>query len=411
MAQVKVLAPGQARTRHTRTPVFPQAGTMKPFGLYPLMIHPVLPGETLQSAKTKMRTISKPVNHPLSGAWLETWLFYVKFTDIDRDLGEMFVSDTFSSSGYTAGSDNERLFVKSGQIDWVGKCLERIADSYFTHQEETPIAYDSVYQTKLNQKSWIANVMVRPDEVATDTSDVFDSQEEITAFQMMQMMSMQELSYEKYLKEFGVQSVRTGIGEPEMLRWSRSWTQPVNTVDPTDGSPSSAWVWSDEIKAEKPKRFDEPGFIIQLAAVRPKMFLNYLETSIVGNFWGFTDWFPIYNLDDPNAGVRTINTDDDVFDAAANAAEASDELWYDHRDILNHGEQFINDRTNNPFNLPLATGPLLTAAATDQERRGEYCTETDVNNLFVGTNAADRLCYYDGITMLRISGHTRDLIK
>lgn len=410
MSQVKVMTLGQARTRAKRTPNFPIAGIMKPFGLYPIMCHPVLPGETLHSARTKWRVLSKPIKHPLAGAWLESWLVYVKFTDIDRALGDMFVSDSYSTTGWTAAADAPRYFTKNGQINWIKNCTKRFHEAYFIHENETAKTIDGVYQTKLNAKSWMANLMFRPNEVAVDTSDTFDQQTQLSAFQMMQLMSMTELTYESYLKQFGVASVRTGIGEPEILRYTRSWQTPVNTVEPTTGVPSSAWVWSDDMEMAKDKRFDEPGFVLMFASIRPKMFLKYQAASIVGNLWGFTDWFPIYNSQDPNAAVRVIMSGDAVFDAAANGAEASDELWYDHNDVLNHGEQFVNAVwSDHPYVLPQATVPNLLAAATPEDMRGEYATAADVDALFVGSGA-NAFCFYEGITMFNISGHARDMV-
>ena len=78
---MQIVTPGETRTRVQRQPNFPMAGTMKPYGLYPMMITPVLPGETLLEFEMKRRTLSMPVRHPLVGAWLETWLVYVKLTD------------------------------------------------------------------------------------------------------------------------------------------------------------------------------------------------------------------------------------------------------------------------------------------------------------------------------------------
>ena len=76
---IQVITGNEKRTRHNRRPNFPIAGTCKPYGLYPLWVHPVLPGETLQSMTTKIRALSMPIKHPLGGAWMETWLVYVKF--------------------------------------------------------------------------------------------------------------------------------------------------------------------------------------------------------------------------------------------------------------------------------------------------------------------------------------------
>lgn len=408
VGQVQVLQSGAGRSRHIRRPNFPIAGTMRPFGHYPIMVHPVLPGETLKSAVTRWRVIGQPVTNPFAGAWLESWLWYVKLTDLDRDLGQMFVSDSFSTAGWTAGGDNARTFTKSGQIDWIANALNRCHDTFFLNQGETRRTIDGVPQVKLNQKSWYQNLMFRPAEVAVDVTDPLDTTGQLTAWQMLNQMNMTELTYERYLEQYGVQSMRLGVGNPEILRYTRSWVQPVSHVNPSTGAPSSAWVWSDELKAEKDKRFDEPGFILQTACIRPKMYSTEIVASMVGNLWGFTDWFPAYNLADPAAGVRVITTADTVFDPLLNASEATDDLLYDHRDLLNHGEQFVNDFTTMPYAWPRTTGMSLLAAANAEDVRGEYCASTDVDNLFVGSTSATRLCAYEGMTSLQIAGHVTD---
>lgn len=408
VGNVQVVQPGAGRTRHTRRPNFPIAGTMRPFGHYPIMVHPVLPGETLKSAVTRWRVISQPVTNPFAGAWLESWLWYVKLTDLDRDLGQMFVSDSYSTSGWTASGDNARTFTKSGQIDWIANALNRAHDCFFLNQGETRRTIDGVPMVKLNQKSWFQNLMFRPTEVSVDTTDPFDTSTQLNAWQMLNQMNMTELTYERYLEQYGVQSMNLSVGQPEILRYSRSWTQPVSHVNPATGAPSSAWVWSDEMKAEKDKRFDEPGFIIQTACIRPKMYFTEIVASLVGNLWGFTDWFPAYNLADPAAGVRVIQTTDTVFDPALNAAEAADDLLYDHRDLLNHGEQFVNDFTTMPYAWPRTTAMSLLQAANAEDLRGEYCSSTDVDNLFVGTTSATRTCAYEGMVSLQIAGHVQD---
>mgnify|MGYP000166547624 CR=1 FL=1 len=405
---ISVLQPGAKRTRKKRSPNFPMAGVMKPFGLYPLMAHLVLPGETLNSFNMKWRCLSKPVAHPLAGAWLENWLVYVKLTDLDRDLGNMFIDDTYSTSGYTAASDSERYFTKTGQIDWIKLCCERIHDAYFMDDSETARTIDGVRQTKLSSMSWYQNCIFKPADDALDTTDVLDAYKEMDAYMMMQQMNMSELTYEKYLEQYGVSSVRAAEGDPEILRYSRSWTLPVNTVEPSTGAPSSAWVWSDEMKAEKDKRFNEPGFLICLGSVRPKMYQKHQEFSMVGNQWGFTDWFPAYNLEDPTAGIREMVSTDLVFHADHRTDVGDVNILYDHRDLLSHGEQFVNEWGQTPYALPLATGLLAEDASDNADLRGEYATSTDIDALFSSATSTDKFCFYEGIAHANITGHITD---
>ena len=63
---LSIVTPGETRTRVSRSPNFPLAGTMKPYGLYPAMITPVLPGETLTEFEIKRRVLSMP---PASACW------------------------------------------------------------------------------------------------------------------------------------------------------------------------------------------------------------------------------------------------------------------------------------------------------------------------------------------------------
>lgn len=412
MAQIQVVTPGQTRQRHHRRPNFPIIGALRPFCLHPIMIHPVLPGETLKSASSKWTVISQPLVNPFAGAWLESWLFYVKLTDLDRDLGGMFISDTYSDTGWTrTAASSSALFTPQNSYDWVDKCLRRIHEAYFLSEGETLETFGGTFSelpiVKLNVRSWYQNLMFEPTEVALDTTGERDHREQMSAYEMLTQMQMTELSYESYLEQYGVRSMNLGLNEPEILRFTRSWTKPTNIIDPTDGSPSSAWVWNDDMKLEKDKRFNEPGFIIQLACVRPKMFQVGQEYSVVSNLWGFSDWFPAYTLTDPTAGVKRIGTDDPVFKSDLNAAEGEVQMLYDHRDLLNHGEQFINYTT--PFYAhPMASGWSTVAAAEDADVRGEYCSGSDVEALFVGTASNTELCYYEGITGLTVAGHVTD---
>jgi len=408
VGNIQVLQPGQTRKRHNRSPNFPIAGVMKPFGLYPIMCHPVLPGETLKSYSLKWRCLSKPVEHPLAGAWLDFWLVYVKLTDLDRDLGNMFIDDTYSTTGYTAASDSDRYYTKTGQIDWIKLCTERFHDAYFMDDSETARTIDGVRQTKMSAMSWYQNAMFKPADDAPTGTDIGEDYAELNAFMMMQQMNMTELTYERYLQQYGVQTIRAAEGDPEILRYARSWTLPVNTVEPSTGAPSSAWVWSDEVKADKDKRFSEPGFILAVASVRPKMYQKHLRYSHVGELWGFSDFYPAYTLGDPTAGIKTISSASSVFHADHRTDVGDVEMQVDMRDLLNHGEQFVNDFGQLPYPLPFSTGLTAEDADDNQDLRGEYATSTDIDGLFSSATSTDKFCFFEGIAHANILGHIQD---
>lgn len=401
----QVLNTGGRPTRHTRKPVFPIAGTMTPYGLYPILAHPVLPGETLQSASLKMKTVSMPLVNPIEGAWLETWLVYVKLTDIDPDLATQFIQDTTPTGLY--GADSDRYFAKTGQVAWIKNATLKFHEAYFKHETEPTEdlkTIDGVPRVKLNNRSWYQNMMFKPADDAVPTNDASDLYKHLSEYRILQQMSMVEMTYEKYLEQYGAKPAKETEGDPEILRFARSWVTPANTVDPSTGAPSSAWLWKDDVTLDKPKRFTEPGFVMAFATIRPKLYQANLASSLIGNQWGFSDWYPIYNQGDPTLGIKSIQTDDAVFAAGSRTDVGELEMIYDHRDLLAHGEQFVNN-FSPPYALPVTGALTMEDAAAPEDLRGEYPAQADINALFAGT---DKVCYYGGMGFLTISGHVVD---
>lgn len=401
--------------RSNRGPNFPVAGVMKPYGLYPFYAHPVLPGETCQSITSRLTVVGQPVKNPLSGAWLEAWYFYVKLTDIDKDLGQAFLNDGESSAAYLAGSDMVRFFTKSGQINWIKMCYDKIIEAHFTDEGHTVPTIDTVSMMQLNNRSWYNNLIFEPADVAVDVTDARQTYEALNQWQMLQQMQMTELTYEDYLETYGVKPSITTQGEPEILRYHRKWSRPTNVINPADGSPASSYYYSEDIKLDKAKRFIEPGFIIGVIGVRPKMFQSSIRhSSLIGELWGFTDWYPSYTLDDPTAAVRELESSarDRLFESGKHTASSTAAMIYDHRDLLTHGEQFINAAdTDLPYPLPMSSGLDVSDGGDSLDTKGIYPTSTDVDNLFVGTAVNEKFIAYEGMVSCTVTGHVKDQIK
>lgn len=418
---LQISMPGMHRTRKTRKPQFPLAGTMKPYGIYPMWATPVLPGETLSSTETKYRLLSMPIKHPLAGAWFETWLVYVSLTDIDPDLAQMFIAEGVPTTGFTASADNTRYFTKSGQINYLKLATDKVVQTYFRNEEEPTVTNATfgagepgIHKASRQNFDWAQNLMFKPASMdLNDLPSALPNENTLTPLEIMKLAGMSELTYEKYLMEYGV-TKKEAVKEarlPEILRYTRDWTVPTNTVEPTTGRPSSCWSWSSTIKSEKPKRFDEPGFVIMFGCVRPKMFDFSIKASMIGELWGFGDWFPVYNLADPAAGIKEYTGAPLV-----RPAGETDTLIYDHRDLLSHGEPFVNDWTNQPYDLPKISSRSLVDGAEYPDLRGLYPSDTDIDNLFAESSQSSpnqkfmRL-YYEGIAGADIVGHVTDTTK
>lgn len=413
VSPLEIVQPGQTRTRRKRSPSFPLAGTMALGGIYPIFATPVLPGETLNEAEMKWRVLSMPVRHPFVGAWLETWLCYVKLTDIDPVLGEMFITDSASSTAFLAPSDRPHYFTKGGKIDYIKLAVDRVVQAYFRDEEEpdwaTHLVDTDIHQVKRLDMSWAQNLMFKPAMMdMADMPSSLPAEGTLTPLEIMKLAGMSEVTYEKYLMQYGVsaKAANAAANLPEMLRYTREWTVPTNTLDPATGAPSSAWAWGGTLKAEKAKRFDEPGFLIWMAAIRPKMFDGTVSSSLISALWGFSDFFPVYNLDDPAAGIKEL---DDGF--VTNNSTGPVPLIYDHRDLLSHGEQFVNDWAG-PYDLPKATGRSIADGAEYPTVRGHYPQPSDFTACFSDTeNATRQRCFYEGIASMTITGHVVDTTR
>ena len=408
MVQIQLQQPGQMRTRHQRSPSFPVQGGIKPFGLYPLGFTPVLPGETLDKLSAKMTYVSSPVKNPLAGGWLETWVYYVKLTDIDPDLGAMFIGQLTNSAAYQAPVDRPRYFTKSGQVDWLYLATQVVHKMDFLDEGETPRFVDGVPQLKRISTDFMESAVLKSDyeNVATATT-VEDMTVEMQAFLAMRQMGMGEVSYEQYLRTYGVKSVNMREGQPELLSYRRYWSLPSNVLDPTSGAPTGAFYWRlDDLDLKKPKLFKEPGFVIIYHAMRPKLFDGKQVASRSSDLWGFKDFFPSYTMSDITAGIQEM--DPDTMKTFAGAGTAPyDPVWVDHRDLLMHGEQFINARGR--FAPPLSTGRNFSASATRQDLRGQYAKlPADTISLFQSAVEDQHVIDYEGIFSTSIKGHVQD---
>ena len=70
----------------------------RPFIIQPMMIAPVLPGETLKSLNYAFRAVTDPIKNPVMGWWYETFFFYVKLSDLygREDFREMLLTPGIS---------------------------------------------------------------------------------------------------------------------------------------------------------------------------------------------------------------------------------------------------------------------------------------------------------------------------
>ena len=143
------LAPAYARTEgRARRPQNPFNIVNLPFLITPIMMHPVLPGETLKSLLLQAQCWSDPLAASLKnlGWWLEYNFWYVKHRDLTgweiatdglgKDLIDMFVSNEALTPHETATAIT-RTYTAPGGVDFLTNALHRIIEEYYRDEGET----------------------------------------------------------------------------------------------------------------------------------------------------------------------------------------------------------------------------------------------------------------------------------
>lgn len=403
--------------RTQRVPRFPMHTfniRHSPYEITPFFLAPVIPGETMKKLMFQARVVSDPIKNPLIGWWYETYWFYVKHRDLDArdDLTAMMLDLDKDMSAYETNAVDEVYYAANGAINWAQLCTKRCVEEYFRNEGE---AWDiatgpnglPLASTNLD-RSVFHSLIADDDRAPAEDIDVdLNADATVTAGEVTEAMRMYQflvaheltdMSYEDYLASHGVRTPSVEVHIPELVRYTRDWTYPTNTIDPSDGSPSSALSWSLRERADKDRYFSEPGFLIGLAVCRPKVYFRNQTGSVAGWMKDALSWLPAIMNDDPASSMQKHANTSGPLPTFADA----DGYWIDIKDLLIHGDQFVNfdDGTGADWS-GVVDRNLLNLPATDGSVR--YAPTDYSNELFVAGANAGRI-RADGIVNLAILG-------
>lgn len=407
------------RRRTIRRPQHTHQIRFRPFEIVPFMVAPVLAGETLRNLQMQCRTVSDPIDNFLLGAWHETYYFYVKLRDLTSyksNIETMLLDPSAAFTAMDATSSSLPYYRGTTQAvpNWLEQGFAQILKFYFrTPEEVADSTWDdytsgSFHLAAIKSKSWLDSVVtdtnylasISPDQTLTVGGDDSFTMREFEDKMNMYLWEQQHgfiggknLTFEEWLAAQGINvpgaQDDTDEGKPELIRFALNWTYPVNTVDPTDGDPSTAWSWSVRERADKDRFFTEPGFLVGVRVVRPKVYISKQDTAGIYMMDSAKDWFPGLMEANANFSMKKFAA------ATAPLLNQTDAFWVDIKDLLLHGDQFVNfalSETNAGFVA------LPTAAC--QKR---YVATTDIDNIFVTKTAGTGKCYEDGVTTLMIA--------
>lgn len=385
----------------------------RPFQIQPFMIAPVLPGETMKNALLQSRVVTDPIKNKLVGWHIEFYLFYVKhrdLVDISETLQNMMLDLTVDVSTTYAEAANVKYNHPGGTINWLRRATERIVETYFRDEGETALQYaiDGLPAAAVNVENWAQSAGLSavydtepPPEVVVGTDGKFNASEINTMMQNWEFLrgnNMTDMTYEDYLRSFGISAPKVELHRPELLRYVREWSYPSNTINPTDGSAASAVSWAVSERADKDRLFREPGFVVGLTVARPKVYLKNLDGNGVGMMADALTWLPALMKDDPWTSLKKFpETKGPLSTIVADAGG----YWVDVKDLLMYGDDFINVARTT-------AGLSMVSLPTANLVNKYYPPLADVEALFVGATADKQKVRQDGVCTLDILGNQFD---
>jgi hypothetical protein len=386
-----------------------------PFSVTPIGIAPVIAGETLTNLFMESRVITDPINNPITGWKKEYFFFFVKATTIYGDaIRNMFVdfegAPTDLSVTNGAAANSLAYYTAKGGVPYLELGLKKIVDTYFRDEGEawnTPALINGYPAAQIRENSWMDSLLDKdlvPEGAQLDTAaDTGDLQRLISAYETLRTMGLANITWEEYLGTFGINfDTPAELDRPELLMHTSDFQYPSNTINPADGSPSSAvsWVFR-QGENKKRKFFREPGFVIGLTVTRPKVFYTGLAGNMAAHMSRAWDWMPELLL---GIGGSTLKAFDAGTGPLGDRTTDTDKYFADMKDLLLHGDQFQNRAAFNV--VPAVASAINGVPLPDVALNWRYPLEAHVQSFF--KSAGFDKIREDGYFSLTIRGKQRE---
>jgi hypothetical protein len=408
--------------RKPRSPRHPFTVAPRPYQIQPFFIAPVLPGETLKKGIIQTRAVTDPIAAPLVGWWLEHFVFYVPFEALASvaDLKAMVLNPTVQLATVASGIE-PHLYQFEGGFPFVKECLDAVVKNYFRANGDpiygafpgagagsvtadidgVPIATAATHEDFMQS--------YQHEDTFSDTLDPtgrggenLDQYREL--YEVWKSAGFQKLTYEQFLEQYGVHipsSEKENI--PELVRYSRDWQYPSNTVNAANGTVASAVSWSINLTIDKDRFFKQPGFIFGVTLSRPKVYLNTQLGSATGMLRDALKWMPSALLDDPSTSLAQFmggTSEGGVIGGGPLGAYVYDGYWLDVRDLFRYGEQFIGQFPGAAVDD--ASRSILYSMDPSHARR--FMKPENIDKLFKDPLVGKRV-RQDGIVQLNVATH------
>lgn len=410
-----------ARTsRKLRTPEHTFLVAPKPYVIQPMLMAPVLPGETLAKCLVQARAQTEQLATGFTGWWLEFFFFYVKLSQLDTPDqwiagpgdasvtgGGMLMNPEYDPSSLADTAEVSSYHEDTAGINYTKRCRDIVVREWFRDEGEDettaaglldslPMAYCKLpgWQRSLRLTSALAALAPDlPDDAANATIRELERLEQ--QWQMLNTLGVTDMSYEDFLETFGVRSQNVKQEKPELVRHLSFWQLPATAVDGATGTTSSVVSWKVEGRADKDRAFKEHGFLCGYMVARPKTYDALQRTAGVTMLDSAFAWAPTM-FDQNYAGITIRDYADGRGPFSATASEG---YTLDTKDLFLFGDQFVGiDQSAVAYQAHAHASNVPTS---------KFTNTTNVDGLFVAANATNRV-WADGIVRLEIKSSMRD---
>lgn len=410
-SQIKVMQSLPKYQRKYRNPEHRWNLRQAPYQIQPCLIAPVLPGETLKNVMFQARVVTDPIKNPLIGWWNEYYFFYVKLRDLktasaDTMVNLMITPGSNTSSMNTAPKIPTYHNRNNTNPDFAQECLEVVVDRFFRDEDETwntATLANNMPLAKAEHPGWMDSLIDTtqlPDGGILPGGASNPNAEEVNValnnYEYLRGMKFIDMTFEDYCRSYGV-NIPTAeeINKPELIRYVREWSYPVNHVEPTTGVPSSAVSWAHRERIDKDRFFREPGFIFGVTVCRPKLYFSRQVESMSNYMNTAFSWLPAIMSEQPETSLREFAASGGPLTTTTNG------YWVDMRDLLMYGDQFLN------FDLSATDAGLVALPTAGLNKR--YVDQTMIDALFSNAAGGFNLVRQDGVAKLSILGKQVDM--
>ena len=386
----------------------------QPFQIQPFMIAPVLAGETMKNLLLQARVVTDPVANRLIGWWQEHYFFYVKarsaiFAASDEDLiRRMFVDPATDVSALLSGS-SPAMYARASTISWTSRCLVQVVENFFRDEGQpyNLIEIGGLPSAQISGNSWMDSLQMKTAILEDDPTLTVGEDDKITGSEVDKLMeqwtylrdmNMTDMTYDDYLRSYGVKVSEEDVGAPELIRYMREYQYPSNHINTSTGAATSAVSWSVQERADKDRFFREPGFIFGVTVTRPKVYSAAQKSAAVHEMMSAYEWLPAILANDANSSLKDLAAGHNLLGGLV-----TENMVYDIRDLFMYGDQFLNfsipDVVPNEVRANLAHIPWGDGTT-------RYVDGSEVVNFFAdGTRTHIE---HDGVVSLTILGKQRD---